>query len=144
MNRTLSSTTLRRFGAPVLLLALVFSFGAALEVSLCPPGMEMGMDMGMDMARAPGVAVHDPGSQDPRSQHADGMHCVFPATVTQDGAPSCPLAVGGVGPCGVTAPAPAAGALFSGQTLAAHSFLPDALGQISDQSTVVPLPPPRS
>ena len=69
------------------LVALLLSLAVGHQVSRCPPGMDMGMDM--SVASEAGEAGH--------------MDCPFGGSMNEEGGMSCPLSVGGAGPCGTSA-----------------------------------------
>lgn len=68
------------------LAALPLSLAVGHEVALCPPGMDMGMEM--SVASEAGGPGH--------------MDCPFSGSLDEEGDMSCPLAVGGAGPCGTS------------------------------------------
>ena len=107
------------------LAALALSLGIGLEVSLCPPGMDMGMDM------AAQETTHGP------------MDCPFASTGGEHGM-SCALAVGGIGPCGTSAAAPPTPTVmptvFPAQNLVETSVLTGH----TDVPRTIKLPPPRA
>ena len=133
-----STARVRHLFALPQLAALLLSLGLELEVSLCPPGMHMGMEMPMSAdARFPETVQHGPGED-------RGMDCPFDGSLDDERRATCPLAVGGIGPCGTSAPAP-------GGLVAAPRQIPlSELAYVSgtsghaDFSESVQLPPPRA
>ena len=109
------------------LAALAVSLGVGVVVSQCPPGM----DMGMDMSTAIDAAPHGPGN------------CPFGGSMNEEGDMSCPLAIGGIGPCGT-------GAVASSDPVMSLALAPPArfvevsreTGH-SDGFRAIHLPPPR-
>jgi len=122
--------------AMLLLSSLFVSLGLGYEVSLCPPGM----DMGTDMATGGSMGA---GSAQPASP-VDGSHCRFSGSTNDDGRSACPLAVGGIGPCGTTVPAPALSFEASSRVFSSGLALVSDPPGHEDAATRVPLPPPRA
>ena len=141
---THSTRTIRRLKAAPQLAALGLSLAVGFQASLCPPGMDMGMEMsaGMDMA-GPAADLPMPGAA--RAQrHAAGLHCVFGSSMDGDGRPTCPFAVGGIGPCGTTPPIP--GVMTTPPTLAVLHKVQGERGSLRhvDPFRQVHHPPPRA
>lgn len=109
------------------LAALALSLGIGLEVSLCPPGMDMGMSMDMSAQET---------TQGP-------MDCPFAATDGEHGM-SCALAVGGIGPCGTSAAAPTTPTIMPTVFPAKHFVETSVLTGHADVPRTIKLPPPRA
>ena len=121
----------RRLKSMPLLTALMLSFGTGFQASLCPPGMDMGSEMVMAMDEAP-------------TEQSTGVHCALGTSMNEDGGTSCPLSVGGTGPCGTTAPVPAV-AFLIGPPPSQIDFPPiTARSAPSELFTRVHRPPPRA
>lgn len=129
------TASVRRLTALIQVAALMLSLGLQFGVSLCPPGMDMGMDMDMSIVVEGG---------DDTGHHDDGSACPFAGSPNEDGRTTCPFAVGGVGPCGTTVPAPSA--MIASVALAGSSQL-FTIARVSGHKDVIPklqLPPPRA
>lgn len=105
--------------------ALLLSLWVSVEVSQCPPGMDMEMDM-------------------PAQEITGGpMDCPFASTGGEHDM-SCALAVGGIGPCGTSAAAQPKPTImptvFPAQNLAETSV---PTGH-ADVPRAIKLPPPRA
>lgn len=133
-----SPVRVRRTVAWPQLVALLLSLGLGFQVSVCPPGMDTGMEMPMPMDAGSPVALgQSPGD-------ASGMECPFSGLLDEDGRASCPLAVGGIGPCGTNAPVPSESVtVVSSLSLRvfAHTSVPSGH---EDFSLAIQLPPPRA
>ncbi len=128
----------RRVVALPQLTALLLSLGLGFELSACPPGMDMGMEMPMPINAASRATLeHGPGED-------RAMDCPFGGSLDAQGRTTCPLAVGGIGPCGTSAPAPAE------LVTAGPPLLPSVFTYVStisghaDFSQTIQLPPPRA
>jgi hypothetical protein len=131
----------RRSVALPQVLALVLSLGLGVRSSLCPPGMDMGMEMDMNMSMPAGGSSDM--ADDSAMGHEAGRHCGSAGSVDDDGRTTCPFALGGIGPCGTTVPAP--GLAMVGPTpVFSEGFasVTEPSGHI-DPSAQVNLPPPR-
>jgi hypothetical protein len=118
----------RRLLGLLQLAGVLVSLGVGLQVSRCPPGMDSGMDMPMT------ADAGDAGHQE----------CPFMGSPNEQGDMSCPLAVGGIGPCGTSSVAPAR--QIVDQFLGAPSMFietPRDSGR-SDGFRAIHLPPPRA
>ncbi len=135
-----SRARVRRIVALPQFTALLLSLGLAIEVSVCPPGMDMGMEMPMPMpmdARSRTALERGPGED-------QGMDCLFSGSLDDEGRASCPLAVGGIGPCGTSALAPTE-LVTAGRPLPLSVFTyVSATSGHADFSETVQLPPPRA
>ncbi len=109
------------------LAALAVSLGVGVVVSQCPPGM----DMGMDMSLATDAAPHGPGD------------CHFAGSMNDEGDTSCPLAVGGIGPCGTSAVASSDPVMSLAITPPARFAEVSHETGYSDGFRAIHLPPPR-
>ncbi len=109
------------------LAALLLSLIIGHEVSRCPPGMDMGMDMSASEA---GNSGH--------------MDCPFAGAMTQGGDVSCPLTVGGIGPCGASAGVAIDPAKMLPIDLAAGVVAPARDSGRYEWFRTILLPPPRA
>jgi hypothetical protein len=131
-----SPTRVHRLLALPQLTALLLSLGLAFEVSVCPLGMDMGMEMppAMDATGQTGIG---PGA-------GSGMDCPFMGSLDDEGQQGCPLAVGGIGPCGTSAPAPTELVTAPRSSpLSAVAYVSATSGH-ADFSETIQLPPPRA
>ncbi len=133
-----SRARVRRVVALPQLTALLLSLGLGFELSACPPGMDKGMERPMPMDAASRTALEQRPGED------QGMDCPFSGSLDDEGRASCPLAVGGIGPCGTGEPAPAE------LVTAGPPLLPSVFTYVSttsghaDFSETIQLPPPRA
>jgi hypothetical protein len=133
-----SRARVRRVVALPQLTALLLSLGLGFEVSACPPGMDMGMEMPMPMDAASRTTLENGPGED------RAMDCPFGGSLDAQGRTTCPLAVGGIGPCGTSAPAPAE------LVTVGPPLLPSVFTDVSttsahaDFSVTIQLPPPRA
>ncbi len=113
----------RRLTGLLQLVGLLVSMGVGLQVSQCPPGMDM------------------PISAD--GGHSGPLDCPFSGSADEQGDMSCPLAVGGLGPCGTSAVARTEHALTL--SLGVPQALPELAGDSArlDGFRAIHLPPPR-
>ncbi len=133
-----SRACVRRLVALPQLTALLLSLGLGFEVSVCPPGMDMGMEMPMPMDAASRTALEQGPGED------QGMDCPFSGSLDDEGRASCPLAVGGVGPCGTSAPAPTELATAPREIPLSVFAYVSATSAYADFFKTVQLPPPRA
>ncbi len=133
-----SRARVRRVVALPQLTALLLSLGLGFELSACPPGMDMGMEMPMPMdASSQTTLDQGPGEE-------SGMDCPFSGSLDDKGRASCPLAVGGIGPCGTGAPVPTE-QVTAGRPLPLSVFTyVSATSGHADFSETIQLPPPRA
>ena len=133
-----SRARVRRVIALPQLTALLLSLGLGFELSACPPGMDMGMEMSMSMDAASRTTLeHGPGED-------RAMDCPFGGSLDAQGRTTCPLAVGGIGPCGTSASAPAE-LVTAGRPLPLSVFTyVSATSGHADFSKTIQLPPPRA
>ncbi len=118
----------RRLAALVQILGVLASLTVGLQVSQCPPGMDMGMDMSMSEGEG----------------HSNPMECPFRGPSDEHGDMSCPLAVGGLGPCGTGSVAPSELVVrLSLGSATAHAEAPRDSSH-ADGFRTIELPPPRA
>jgi len=126
----------RRMMAVPQLAALFLSLSLGFQVSVCPPGMDAAMEMPMDSGSSIALG-HSPVG-------GSGMECPLSDLLDDNGPASCPLSVGGVGPCGTSAPVPSE-LVTVGRPLPLSVFtLVSVISGHEDYSQAIQLPPPRA